>query len=288
MSKRNKTTKANKAAPIATIGDNTEIEHDAIVGEALSVVRLWESAEKTAQNADAMAVHVVIRAHEFGFFGDSANVANWHTVATKEVRTALLDTILTDLFSIEKPKASERQRLQRIRLVVPALIKSGGTNVFSLSKTNVLMLTTDCEYFKNCGIKAEVEGRMGLSIIQLDRGARKYLKGELPVDKRATLVTTTPAYAHIQRPPFWFYRGDRGVVVTKVARNTHTYTITTYVLTTISLSAGCVTRECVCKAVAPATVPVSSTISSRDGRILRRRNNRATIRRALGRLNCKV
>ena len=185
MSKKHKTTKSQKPAPIPSIGDNTEIEHDAIVGEALSVVRLWESAEKTAQNADSMAVHVIVRAHEFGFFGDSANVANWHLVATKEVRTALLDTILTDLFSMEKPKASDRQRLQRIRLIVPALIKSGGSNTFSLSKTNVLMVATECEYFKNCGIKAEVEGRMGLSIIQLDRGARKYLKGELPVDKRA-------------------------------------------------------------------------------------------------------
>ena len=188
MSTKKQNQQAAKATPKLSTS-NSEIEHDAICAQATRVVKMWESGEATIRNADAMAVFVIIRAHAFGFFGDDINCANWHKVETKDNRTALLDTMLTDLFGMEKPTAADRQRLQRIRLVVPALIKAGGLDIVSLSQSNVLMVSTECGLFKACNVKAEVEGKMGLSIAQLDKGARKYLQAELPKDKRSAKKT---------------------------------------------------------------------------------------------------
>ena len=171
-------TKAKQVTPKLSTS-NSEVEHDAICMQAQKVVQMWQSGEETIRNADAMAVYVIVRAHEFGFFSD-IDVSKWHTIVQKSVKTSLMDTIIHDLFGIEKPTAVDRQRLSRIQRVVPAVIRSGGMNVISLSKNNALMLSSDSVLFQACGVKSEVDGNMAMSVAKLDKGARKLLAKELP------------------------------------------------------------------------------------------------------------
>jgi len=179
-----KQAKERKAAEEAAL-----IEHDACVAEALDVVKSWDRVDTATANADAKAVHVMVRAHSIAFFGDDANAASWHKIATPEQRKAFADTVLEKLFQVEKPTAADRQRLQRIKIVVPALIRAGGLDVFGMSNTGQVMLETETEYFKACEKSVEATGRMSLSIAKLERGARSYLKEELPKTKRAPKTT---------------------------------------------------------------------------------------------------
>lgn len=165
-------------------GDNSLIEHDVILAEASKVVAAWNKADKTLANADAAAVHVMLRASEFGFF-TTIKPATWHTIATQSGRNEFADVVLIDLFGIDKPASADRQRLQRIKLVVPALIKSGGLNVIEMSPSGSVMLDTATEYFKACVKQVEATGKMAVSISKLNTGAKAYLKSEIVSTARA-------------------------------------------------------------------------------------------------------
>lgn len=157
---------------------NAATEVASLLSEATEVRRLWERSEQMTAQGDAKAIHVIVRANAYGFFTD-INVSVWHKETDRERKTVILDTLLTKLFQIENPSAADRQRLQRIRLVVPALIKAGGLDVFSLSDRGNILLSTKTEYYKHCG-KQEAEGMVAQSVANLDRGARKYLAQEMP------------------------------------------------------------------------------------------------------------
>jgi hypothetical protein len=164
---------------------NTTSEITSILQDAGEVKRLWERADQMSAQGDAKAIQVIVRAHTFGFFTD-INVSAWHKIEERETKTIILDTLLTKLFQIAEPMAADRQRLTRIRFVVPALIKAGGLDVFSLSDRGNILLSTKTEYYKFCG-KQEAEGMVAQSVANLDRGARKYLQPEMPKPKKAAV-----------------------------------------------------------------------------------------------------
>ncbi len=165
-------------------GDNSLVEHDVILAEASKVVAAWNKADKTLANADAAAVHVILRASEFGFFA-TIKPSAWHTVATQAKRNEFADVVLIELFDIDKPSSADRQRLQRIKLVVPAIIKAGGLDAIEMSASGSIMLDTSTEYFKACMKQVEATGKMSISISKLNTGAKVYLKGEIVSTARA-------------------------------------------------------------------------------------------------------
>lgn len=179
--------------PPAT-GDNqpAEIDHDAFVAKGRTVSQLWNKADKAQGSADAHAAILLVQAHRFGFFTE-VNPATWHKIGTAKVRTAFANTVLTELFAIEAPTAAERQRLQRIKIVVPAIIKAGGVDCVELSKGGQIMLDTNTQYFKSCMAAVEATGKFGLSIAKLAKGANKYLDKEIVRSTRAASTTTGDA-----------------------------------------------------------------------------------------------
>jgi len=168
-------------------GDNSLIEHDVILAEASKVVAAWNKADKTLANADAAAVHVMLRASAFGFF-TTIKPSTWHTIATQAKRNEFADIVLNELFGIEKPASADRQRLQRIKLVVPAIIKAGGLEVIQLSPSGSIMLETSTEYFKASVKAVEATGKMAVSIAKLNQGAKQYLKDEIISTARTPLT----------------------------------------------------------------------------------------------------
>lgn len=178
------TSKQSETNDTPKTGDNSLVEHDVILAEASKVVAAWNKADKTLANADAAAVHVMLRASEFGFFS-TVKPSTWHTIATQPLRNEFADVVLIDLFGIEKPTSADRQRLQRIKLVVPAIIKSGGLAAIEMSASGSVMLDTTTEYFKACVKAVEATGKMAVSIAKLNKGAAVYLKGEIVSTGRA-------------------------------------------------------------------------------------------------------
>ncbi len=168
-------------------GDNSLIEHDLIVEAAHKCVVLWNKADKTLANADAAATYVLIRAAEFGFFPD-VKPRNWAAIATQAKRNEFADTVLIDLFGIDKPSSADRQRLQRIKLVVPAILKAGGLKVVEMTANGALMLEIATDYFKLCDKTTEGTGKNVLSISRLNKGAKEYLKGEIASTARKPLT----------------------------------------------------------------------------------------------------
>lgn len=190
----------------------SKVDRDVLVAEAQGIVKLWASADRTMGNADAKAVHCLVAAQEAGFFGRgktaAANLNNWHKIATKQNKTAVADSVLHDLFCIEKPTAADRQRLQRVQYIVPAILKAGGTGKFQLSNSGAVMLEVDTPYFKACEPKTEATGRVALSIAKLDKGARQYLKAEMPAAKRTKKQKTKNALDSVAMVDVFKRTGD--------------------------------------------------------------------------------
>lgn len=184
MQSRTKTAAVVRPTPVSNIG-NEGPEVDAIRQEAAEVKRLWDRAETVISQGDAKAIHVIVRAESVGLFDPSISPRNWHRLESRQEKTEMLDRLLSDLFQIEKPTSADRQRLHRIRLVVPALIKAGGLDVFNLSDKGNIQLSTKTEYFAFCA-KVEGEGYFAQSVAALDRGAKKYLAEEMPKRGAAT------------------------------------------------------------------------------------------------------
>ena len=163
----------------------------ALVEEAAhQCVIAWFDADEKQGSADATAVHVIVRAVALDMFPSDCDPARSHRIGTNKVRSQYANDVLTSLFGIEKPSAADRARLNRIKLVVPAILKAGGLSIIDLSETGNLLLDTSCEYFKICmkSIEASVGTKLKVSIASLDRGARKYLKEEIAVTKREPLT----------------------------------------------------------------------------------------------------
>jgi len=186
-----KTNKAKLNETTALAGHNVNPDHDVLIADGLDVVKMWNRADKTQGSADAQAAMLMVRAHEFGFF-DTINVANWHTIATPKKRNEFANVVLHDLFGIENPENRDRQRLQRIKLVVPGIIRSGGTKVCSLNPSkSSIMVEGKSDLFKKCpNDGAEVEGKGAISIAKIGKGSAKVLGDEVFKAKRDAPETT--------------------------------------------------------------------------------------------------
>ena len=171
-------------------GSNS-IEVALIEEAAHQCVVAWVDADQRQGSADAQAVHVIVRAVAMDMFPSDCDPARSHKIGTNKVRGQYANDVLTSLFGIEKPSAADRARLNRIKLVVPAVLKAGGLSVIDLSDTGNLLLDTSCDYFKKCmkSVEASVGTKLNVSIAALDRGARSYLGDEIAKLKREPLTT---------------------------------------------------------------------------------------------------
>lgn len=193
-----KTTKVDTPAT-PPVGHNVNPDHDVLIADGLNVVKMWARADKTQGSADAQAAMLMVRAHEFGFF-DTINVANWHTIATPKKRNEFANIVLNSLFGIENPENRDRQRLQRIKLVVPGIIRGGGTKVAALhDNKSTIMVDGSCDLFKKCPTDGqEVEGKGSISIAKLGKGSSKILGDEVFKAKRDQPETETTTADKVQ------------------------------------------------------------------------------------------
>jgi len=192
-----KATKVKEQVKPVSTGHNVNPAYDVLCARGSKIKALWDKADKAQGSADAHAALLLVEAHEFGFF-DQVNVRDWTKIATARERNSFSDIVLIYLFGIEKPEPADRQRLQRIRFVVPAIIDAGGSKAAKMSKSGAIMLDADSKYFKACPTGGqEVQGFASLSIAKLSRGGKKLLAKELPKQQRAPQTATgqdrTPA-----------------------------------------------------------------------------------------------
>ncbi len=160
---------------------NSDITRDVLLATAAKTVILWNDAELAQGTADASAILVLVEASEMKFFGTKINPAVSHKIKTAAKRNEYTDTILQDLFCIEKPDNADRQRLQRIKFAIPAILKAGGMTKIAKSETGRVLLDTSTKYYKCCVDKnVEGTGMLFVSIAKLNSGGRKFLKAELP------------------------------------------------------------------------------------------------------------
>jgi len=159
----------------STSQSNTKIAREVLLASAAKVTTLWNTADAAQGSADAAAILVMVEARDLGFFSD-IKVENWHKIGTAKQRTAFATTVLSELFGIEKPTNAERQRLVRIKMVVPALCKAGTREDIALSESGrKIMVPTEWALFKKCLKKVEATGKYGLSVSELAKGGRQYL-----------------------------------------------------------------------------------------------------------------
>lgn len=201
---RNGTAKKTGRRPTRKERNETaNIEHDAVKGRALDWAKACGEIQDRSVSLDAQFVMLAVQAHEAGIF----KFDRWHTLSTPEAKKKFYGDLLDKMFpGMKKFEPAQRQRIERAKVAVPALIKAGGTKVVELSNSGRLLLDTTTELWKKAGTKTESKGRLEISVSKLNStGAKSYLGirksgGTGKAGQGKTTVTAEEAFAKIPLP----------------------------------------------------------------------------------------
>ncbi len=153
--------------------ETANIEADAIKGRALEWAKSCGNLHDRSISLDAQFVMLAVQAHEAGIM----KLDRWHTLATPDAKKRFYADMLAKLFpGMAKFESAQRQRIERAKIAVPAILKAGGSKAVELSNSGKLLLDTTTELWKKAGTKTDSKGKLEISVSKLNStGAKSYL-----------------------------------------------------------------------------------------------------------------